>query len=258
VTSTDGTELSTRFHGDRDRPRVLLQHGVGSSCTYLDEAVVPPMVADGWCVVVADLRGHGASSPVSDPADHSLERLVQDVEALVAAVGATAVGGVSAGGHAAVAAAARGGVEVERVVAALPAWSGTAVAGEGPHAAIAAEIRDVGVAGMLQRLRAEPDLLPWLRRVLLRDMGRGDLASIGAGLMALDGGTAPTLGEIAALPCPLGVVGWSHDPGHPLAVARHWADAAPDGRLVTLALDDPDREPLALGRATAAALGPPP
>ena len=257
VTSADGAVLSTRFHGDLRAPRLLLQHGVGSSCTYLDEAVAPPLVTAGWCVVVADLRGHGAASPVRDAAHHALDRLVADVAALAEAVAPVAVGGVSAGGHAATAAVARGAVDVARVVAALPAWTGRAVPGEGPHAAVAAEVRDHGVAGMVARLRDEPGLEPWLRRVLLRDLTAGDEASVEAALLALDGGLAPTLVELRSVRVPLGVVGWPDDPGHPLAVARQWAAAAPDATLVTTSLEAPSTDQFALGGAMATALGAP-
>lgn len=257
VTSADGAVLSTRFHGDPSRPRLLLQHGVGSSTTYLAEHVAPPLVTAGWCVVTADLRGHGAASPVRDPAHHGLDRLVADVAALAAVVGPTAVGGVSAGGHAVVAAVARGDVTVERVVAALPAWTGRAVPGEGPHAAVAAEVADHGVRGMVARLRDEPDLAPWLRRVLLRDLAAGDTASVEAALTALDAGLAPTLAEVRSLPVPLGVVGWPDDPGHPLDVARQWAAAAPDAELVTTSIDAVTANQFALGDAMLAALGTP-
>lgn len=258
MTSPDGAVLSTRFHGDVGRPRLVLQHGVGSSTTYLDEAIAPPLVTAGWCVVVADLRGHGAASPVRDPARHHLDRLVEDVAVLVATVGAVAAAGVSAGGHAAVAAAGRGATEVECVGAALPAWTGVGTAGEGPHAAVAAEVGDHGVAGMVTRLGDDAEVRPWLRRVLLRDLAAGDTASVEAALVALDGGLAPTADELAALDCHLGVVGWLDDPGHPLDVARHWAATAPDATLVTTSLDAPTTDQFALGQALADALGPPP
>lgn len=257
VTSADGATLTTRFHGDPSRPRLLLQHGAGSSCTYLDEAVAPALVTAGWCVVVADLRGHGAASPVPEVARHHLDRYVEDVAALAGAVGVAALGGVSAGAHAAVAAVAQGAVEADRALAVLPAWTGTRQRGEGPHAAVAAEVREVGLAGMVERLRGAPGVLPWLRRVLLRDMAAGDRASVEAALLALDGGRAPTRAEVASLPCRLAVVGWPDDPGHPLAVAEAWADAAPDATLVTTSLDAPTDDQFALGEAAATALGPP-
>lgn len=257
VTSADGAVLSTRFHGDPAAPRLLIQHGVGSSCTYLAEHVAPSLVTAGWCVVVADLRGHGAASAVQDPALHVLDRHVADVAALASVVGPVAVGGVSAGGHAAVAAVARGAVTVDRAVAALPAWTGRAVPGEGPHAAVAAEVREHGVAGMVARLRGEDGLEPWLRRVLLRDLPAGDTTSVEAALVALDGGLAPTIAELRSLLVPLGVVGWPDDPGHPLAVAEQWAAAAPTATLVTTSIDATTTNQFALGDAMLAALGGP-
>jgi len=257
VTSADGVEVSITAHGDPTRPRVLLQHGVGSSCVYLAEAVAPPLVEAGWCVVAADLRGHGAGTAVTDPAHHALDRLVADVVALVDAVQPAAVGGVSLGGHAAVAAVARGVVDIDRVVAALPAWTGRGVPGVGPHAAVAAEVQRVGIRGMHARLATEPGLRPWLRHVLLRDLAVHDEASLTAALIALNGGLAPTIDELVRVTAHLAVVGWPDDPGHPIEVARQWARAAPRSTLATLTLDDPDRDPTALGRAMLAALGAP-
>lgn len=250
-------QLRVRALGPPDAPAVLALHGVGSSTTYLAEAVAPPLVTAGWRVLLVPLRGHVGATAVPDPAAHALDRHVDDVARVAAATGPVAAVGVSLGAHALVAAAARGRLDVEALVAALPAWTGRAVPGEGPHAATAAEVDAHGVAGMLARLRGEPGLRPWLRRVLLRDLAAHHDASLRAALVALDGGLAPTLADLAALRCRLGVVGWADDPGHPLAVARQWASAAPDGSLAELSLDDPDVDRTALGQVVATLLGPP-
>lgn len=258
VTGAGGVELEVQRHGPAAAPAVVLQHGVGSSRRFLGEAVAPPVVAAGWQVVLAPVRGHRGSSRVPDPDDHALPLLARDVAAVVQATGAVACGGVSIGGHAAVAAAADGLVETgTRVVAALPAWSGTAVTGDGPHAAVAAEVRAVGVSGMWRRLATAPDVLPWLRSVLLRDLALHDEESLAAAFVALDGGEAPTPADVGRVAGRVGVVGWDHDPGHPLAVAHRWAMAARDGHLETLSITDPGGDAVALGRAVAAALGAP-
>lgn len=256
VATSDGW-VTTRRHGPADGPVVLGLHGVGSSQDHLAEAVVPPLRRQGWTVVTADLRGHGGASPVVDPAGHVLDRQVDDVARLVETTGAVAAVGVSLGGHAVVAAAARGRVRVDRVAAALPAWTGRAVPGVGPHAAVAAEVAAVGVAGMHRRLEGEPGMRPWLRRVLLRDLPASDPASLRAALVALDGGLAPTAAELSSLAVPLGLVGWPDDPGHPLAVAEQWAALAPRAVLRTTTLDAPDDDPAALGAALADVLGAP-
>ena len=236
-------------------PAAIALHGVGSSTAYLAEAVAPPLVAAGWRVLLVPLRGHVGATALHDPAAHGLDRHVDDVARVAAALRPDAAVGVSLGAHALVAAAARGRLDVDVVVAALPGWTGRAVPGEGPHAATAAEVAADGVAGMLARLRAEEGLRAWLRRVLLRDLAAHDAASLRAALVALDGGLAPTVAELGALRCRLGVVGWADDPGHPLAVARQWAEAAPGGRLAELSLDAPEVDRAALGRAVIGLLG---
>ena len=249
--------LQVRTLGPSAAPAVLALHGVGSSTTYLAEAVAPPLLAAGWRVLLVPLRGHVGATALRDPAAHVLDRHVDDLARVGEALRPVAAVGVSLGAHAVVAAAARGWLEVAVAVAALPAWAGRAVPGEGPHAATAAEVALHGVAGMLERLRDEQGLRPWLRRVLLRDLAAHDAASLRAALVALDGGLAPTGIELGELRCRLGVVGWADDPGHPLAVARQWAAAAPHARLAELSLDDPDADRTALGRVVSGLLGVP-
>lgn len=239
--------------GPPDRPAVLLLHGVGSSSTFLREAFAAPVVEAGWRLLAADLRGHGGSSALPEVADHGFDHHVADVVTLVDRFAPQVVGGVSLGGHACVGAAAAG-VACEAVVACLPAWSGRAVPGEGPHAAVATEVATIGVTGLLDRFDDDTTMVPWLRDVLLRDWPSHDPASLAAALLALDGGQAPTGVELAELPVPLGVVGWPDDPGHPLAVARDWASTAPRGQLVTTSLDAMQADRAAMGRAAMAVL----
>ncbi|MFA9445534.1 alpha/beta fold hydrolase [Egicoccus sp. AB-alg6-2] len=232
---------------------VVVAHGAGSSARFVIAAFAGPVLARGRRLVTFDQRGHGASGPVRAPAGHALERYAADLEAVVAEVGGDAwVVGVSLGGHAAVRAAASERLEATAVVACLPAWTGAAVPGEGPHAAIAAEVRALGLPDLLTRLTADTAMPGWLRDTLLTDYRRHDPDSLIAALLALDGGEAPTLDELARLPVPFAAVGWPDDPGHPLSVARAWADAA-DGPLRMLHLHDLDAGLERLGEAALAA-----
>ncbi len=253
VAGAGGARLHVVEVGPPDRPAVLLLHGVGSSATFLQEAFAGPLGEAGWRLLAAELRGHGSSTPLARVADHAFDLHVGDVASLVAHFAPAVVGGVSLGGQAAVGAVAAG-VPCEAVVACLPAWSGRAVPGEGPHAAVAAEVAAVGVLGMLERFRADTTMVPWLREVLLRDWRGHDPVSLAAALTALDGGQAPTTSELAELPAPLAVVGWPDDPGHPVAIAEDWAATAPRGTLVRTSLDAVQADRQAMGRAAITAL----
>ena len=253
VTARDGRRLHVVEVGASHRPAVLLLHGVGSSSRFLCEAFSGPLLAAGWRLLAADLRGHGRSGPARDVSDHAFDHHVADVEVLARRFAPDVVGGVSLGSHAAVGAAAAG-ASCDAVLACLPAWSGRSVPGEGPHAAVAAEVATAGIDGILARFRADTTMVPWLREVLVRDWGAHDGPSLAAALTALDGGQAPTGAEVAALPAPLAVVGWPDDPGHPIAIAEDWAATAPRGALATTTLDAMQADRTALGRAAVTAL----
>lgn len=238
-------------------PMAVLAHGAGSSARFVAEAFAVPLATAGYRLVTYDLRGHAGSSPARSVADHHLDVHAADLAAVVASIDAevAVVGGVSLGAHAAVRAVVSAAVSASSVLACLPAWVGQAVAGEGPHAAVAAELASHGVDGMLARLRTEPGLPSWLRTTLVTDFSRHDVASLVAALTALDGGAGPDAGELQGLAVPLAVVGWADDPGHPLEVARAWATHADRGRLSTLDLAAMAQGVSALGRAAVEALG---
>ena len=259
VASADGVRLAVVEVGPPTAPPVGVAHGGGSASRVVVAAFAGPVTAAGARLIAFDQRGHGDSDPVHDPAGHALDRHVDDLVAVVDHLDPheeppVAVVGVSMGGHAAVRAAASGRLpDVATVVACLPAWTGRAAAGEGPHAAIAAEVRTTGIAAMTDRLAADTVLPSWLRDTLVTDYRRHDPDSLTAALLALDGGEAPTLDEAAAVAPRLGVVAWPDDPGHPLAVATAWGAAAGTAP-VTLHLDDLDAGVDRLGAAAMRAI----
>jgi pimeloyl-ACP methyl ester carboxylesterase len=256
VDTGERIHLAAASVGPSDAPTVVMAHGVGSSARFVVEAFAGPVVAAGGRLVTYDLRGHGASSPVDDPAAHRLDAHVGDLAALVADLASppAVLGGISLGGHAVVRAADRG-VACTSLLACLPAWTGRATTGEGPHAAVAAEVRRVGIGTVIDRLGADTTMLPWLRDTLVVDYARHDPDSLTAALLALDGGDAPSEDELRHLvDHPLAVVGWPDDPGHPLAVAERWAALAPRSCLGQLALADLQGSRARLGEVAIATL----
>ena len=253
VTASPEVDLQVMELGPPGAEALVVAHGVGSSARFVLETFGAPVIASGRRLVAYDLRGHGDSTPVREPAGHAFERHLEDLHAVVGASGARLVGGVSLGGHVAAGYAARGGA-VQGVVACLPAWTGRAVPGEGPHAAVAAEVATLGIAELVERFERDDAMVPWLRNVLIRDWAASDPDSLRAALVALDGALAPSDVELSDLQAPLGVVGWADDPGHPLEVARSWAGRAPRGVLVETSLTAMEEDGTALGAAAVAAL----
>lgn len=265
-----GVELSVVEVGPPDAPAAVIAHGVGSSARFVVDAFADAAVGAGFRLVAYDLRGHGRSGPARGPADHTLDRHVADLAAVAASVGARLVGGVSLGAHAAMSACAKRlivtGADVQDVAPAhdpgveglavcLPAWVGRAAPGEGPHAAVADEIREVGLGLALDRATSDPAVAPWLRTLLRRDWTAADGPSLEAALMALDGGRAPDPATLRSVGAPAGVVGWPDDPGHPLAVAREWERHLPRAALETVTMEEVGRDVATLGAAAFRALG---
>lgn len=251
VRTVDGAALAVTTTGPSHAPVWLMAHGVGSSSRFLQDAMAAPVHAAGWRLASVDLRGHGDSDPDARAERHTPASHARDLSVVAAAVGATVVGGVSIGGHAAVLAAPTVGARA--VVACLPAWTGATTPGVGPHAAVAALVAEVGVSGLVDHVAGDVDMAPWLRATVLQDFRRCDAESLAAALCALDGADGPQPHELASLPCPLAVVGWPDDPGHPLPVAEEWAGTA-GGPIRTLAIADLDDDPHAMGAAAVAAL----
>lgn len=270
ITTPDGVGLAVHEAGPTGVPAIVVAHGVGSSARFVLAAFAGPVLASGRRLVTFDLRGHGDSDPVREPDAHGLDRYAADLATVVEATAGhraavardggrspsgpdVTVVGVSLGGHAAVRAVAAGLLDVRAVVACLPAWTGRAITGQGPHAAIAAEVRATGIPTMTARLRADTSMPAWLRDTLVTDYARHDPESLTVALLALDGGEAPGLDELAGLPVPFAAVGWPDDPGHPLAVAEDWAAAAA-GPVVRLHLDELDRGLERLGETALSAV----
>jgi pimeloyl-ACP methyl ester carboxylesterase len=101
TTSADGTRIAFERQGSGE-PIVLVHGTTGSTQAW---ALVTPHLAESFTVVAMDRRGHGQSEPGPS---HTLDRLAEDVIAVIEAVGEPVhLVGYSGGARAALAAAPR-------------------------------------------------------------------------------------------------------------------------------------------------------
>ncbi|WP_433330528.1 SDR family oxidoreductase [Spirillospora sp. CA-294931] len=80
-------ELAVRVTGEENRPTVVLIHGYPDTGAVWDE--IAGILAGRFRVVVYDVRGAGASTSPDDPLDYGLAVLMDDLLAVLDAVGAT-------------------------------------------------------------------------------------------------------------------------------------------------------------------------
>ncbi len=243
-----GVDIAVYEDGPDDAPPIVVAHGVASSPTFIRESFLPAATEAGFRLVTYDLRGHGNSTPVTDPAGHALALHVVDLAMVVDAVAARHVAGVSLGAHA-LGMYLSGSSGIAAAAICFPAWLGSAHRGEGVHALIAERVRSEGVPAMIEAMERDTDMLPWLRETLVRDWRSHPPESVAGALLSLDGGLAPDADDLALVSTPTVVVGWPDDPGHPFEAAQAWAAALPHGRMVELALTDMVPSRRALGDA---------
>lgn len=95
----EGVALAYEVHGAAgDRPPLLLTHGYGASGGMWNPNVAA--LSSDRQVVTWDLRGHGASDAPDDPSAYTHNACIEDMAALLDAVGAerAILGGMSLGG----------------------------------------------------------------------------------------------------------------------------------------------------------------
>ncbi len=91
VTSLDGTTIGFRRLGTG--PAVIVVHGGMQASQYF--MGLATALSDAFEMLVVDRRGRGLSGPHGD--HFSIQREVEDLQAIVAASGATRIFGLSAG-----------------------------------------------------------------------------------------------------------------------------------------------------------------
>ena len=154
VQSADGTHIDYEVVGSG--PAVILVDG---AMCYRDAGPMRGLaaaLADAWTVVLYDRRGRGGSG---DTAPYRVDKEIDDIEALLGAVGGRAsLFGISSGGALATLAAARLGPAVDRLIVfeppymPEPARGGAAAYTAELTSALAAGDRDGAVAAFLRRV----------------------------------------------------------------------------------------------------------
>ena len=140
--------------GDGDGPKVVFAHGLMGTGT-VQRAQLAPLVEAGWTVVTFDQRGHGSAPPITDPSGYDPHDMGADLWEVVDAAGFDRcwIGGGSMGAATSFCAATAQPDRVLGLIQAVPAFDAQ------PHAAVflfealADQVRDEGIDGLVAILR---------------------------------------------------------------------------------------------------------
>lgn len=246
----DGVTIAGETVGDG--PDVVLAHGITATRRYvvMGSRILPRA---GYRLTTFDARGHGASSPAPDVRAYEYDDLVGDLRAVLDHVGAgrAAIGGASMGAATALGLALRDAGRVSALIQVTPAHEGCGSAtahslAEWERLADALE-RD-GVEGFL-RAYDPPVEGRWRESVMTAARQRLErhehLGAVADALRVVPRSAAfERLDDLEALDVPALVVGTRDepDPGHPLSVARAYAERLPNAELL---VEEPGHSPLA-------------
>jgi pimeloyl-ACP methyl ester carboxylesterase len=219
----------------------VLLPGTGSDDDYVYRAFAGPL--------------HGVGTVVVTPPPQPGRLVASYLEALdnAARQGPIVVGGVSIGAAISAAWALAHPGHAVAVLAALPAWTGAAQSAPAALSArhTAHQLRTEGLVATTVQMRASSPA--WLADELTRSW-LGQWPELPDAMEEAAGYVAPSTVELEQLTVPMGVVGASDDPIHPLEVALEWVSAAPRAALRTVTLAEFGIDPAVLGAACLAAV----
>lgn len=232
---SDGIELAVETFGDG--PWLVFAHGLTGNRHGTRRQFTP--LADRYRIVIYDQRGHGDSTPVTDPALYDLDRMAGDMAAVMDALGIeqAIVGGESMGAATTLRFALRWPQRVRALLLTAPAFSDSENAAADQIMNMGSEIRTYGMAGYLQRsaerLRqqgASPEVIA----IIAEMQSVHDPLSLATACETTIRWVLPDLAQAAGLDAPACVIGWPNDTLHPFTLAEQVAATLPNARLETL------------------------
>ena len=251
VIESDGLKLAVEEFGSG--PPLLYGHGLTGSRIQTAHQLAP--LAATHRVIVYDQRGHGDSTPVTDPPAYGVERMAGDVAAILDALGIerAVLGGNSMGAGTALRFAMENPERVEALILTAPAFADRTNPAADQLRQIGWDVARLGIEGYLARAIGEE----WPAAGMSADavaFRAGIWRSHNAASIAVacetvaDWVPVPDLMELSALRFPAQVIAWDGDAVHPLEFARRIAGALPRGRLELSDVLTYYNDPPAVGR----------
>ena len=240
--------MITVVRGNPDGPLAVVLPGTASSADFVARAFGPALAHRGVGLATAHWPGD-AGAPIA--------AVEAELEAFLERRTVVLLGGVSLGAHLVARVAARLGPAVAEygvrgLALTLPAWTGPPEQVAALSGAAAQRLSSVGVDRALAEMRQSA--LPWVHAELASAWSLYREDELIALLRATAASHAPTATELAAIAVPSGLLAFSDDPFHPLAVSREWARALPSSYLSVTTLDQAGRNVRSMGDLALGAL----
>lgn len=234
---SDGLDLAVEEFG-QGKP-FIFAHGLSGN-RHGSYAQLQPL-ADRYRVIIYDQRGHCDSTPVTDPALYDINRMAEDMTAVLDSYGIerAIVGGESMGVATTMMFALNHPERIEKIVFTAPAFGDQ----ENPAGA---GLRDMGIqiaqigldkfldaAAIRQRdeLHWSPEVIAYVRN----NFASHNAMSLATALQAVEAWTPfSDLSVFSRITCPVLILAWEQDMLHPYELAQRFARIFPNVSLRTI------------------------
>lgn len=218
-------------------PPLIFAHGLTGSRQGSKKQFAP--LALQHRIVVYDQRGHGDSTPVTDPILYDVEVMAEDTGAVMDALGIerAVIGGESMGAATALQFALRHPERVERLLLTAPAFGDTPNTEIQRFLDLADAIETYGMERFLEAAAATwqgdfhwpPDVVAYVDGMFRSH----DKRSLVAALRGVIGWTPfPDMTILRSLTTPTCIITWNDDALHPAELTRRMAGILPSVRVV--------------------------
>lgn len=236
--NSNGARIVVEVQGEG--PPLIFAHGL-TGHRRTTQAQLAPLV-DRYTVISFDQRGHGESSPLTEPGAYEVSLMAEDMAQVMNALSIerAIVGGESMGSATALEFAMRYPERVSHLLLTAPAFGGEESTEQERFIRIANTIRSVGLKEFVEAAR----------QVWTSDFGWSEEAATTLGnsflahnadsiAMAMDTVMAwapiTSLEKLRTVQCPVCMIYWNDDALHPAALAHQLVDYFPNARLVEIA-----------------------
>lgn len=237
IPSCDKIQIAVEDFGDG--PPLVFAHGLTGHHRVTRLELEP--LAERYRVIVFDQRGHGASTPVTDPALYDPRRMAGDMLAVLDALGLerAIIGGESMGAATALVFALEHPQRVQALLLTAPAFGDQPNLERERMLEMGRNLTRLGMPGFLalaaQRQREQFNWTPDLIAFVAGMIGAHDAASLATALLTVPSWQPlPELAVLAQLEVATCILAWEQDPMHPIELARRMAALLPHGRLELL------------------------
>jgi pimeloyl-ACP methyl ester carboxylesterase len=233
--ASDGLLLAAETFGE-GRPLVFAP-GLTDNRGYIRRQLLP--LADRYRIVTYDQRGHGDSTPVTDPVLYTPVRMAGDMARVLDAfdIERAVIGGESMGAATALRFAFDWPERVESLLLTGPALGDTPNPGRDRLKALGQAFTGRGAEGIIADAAAtewpemglDENAMTTLSAMLRSH--RDESVAVACDAVAdwiLD------LAPLSTVRCPVQIIAWENDPVHPIALARRMAELLPSARLAVL------------------------